>query len=173
MHLEIGVTMYGPFHFPENTRPISPIIWLCLIEDTELQKPIQLILPHFLTHVSNEQLHHHQVGFATANHVTNCIVSDDNQITYKFHNCDIKPLFASVDGRRYGILVFKHFCFYCITANQTPELARKAGYGLVQIETSSTQDSRRSDIHFCATYLLDTCLKVAKQIYNPTIILSN
>lgn len=47
---EIGVVLYDPFIFPENTRPISPIVWLCIQEDIELKKvkPIQLILPHFL-----------------------------------------------------------------------------------------------------------------------------
>ena len=44
VHFEMGVTMYGSFIFPENTQPISPILWLCLLEeDTELKKPFQII----------------------------------------------------------------------------------------------------------------------------------
>ena len=26
IHFEVGVAMYGPFTFPENTQPISPIL---------------------------------------------------------------------------------------------------------------------------------------------------
>ena len=173
VHLEIGVTMYGPFHFPENTRPISPVVWLCLVEEgAELQKPVHLILPHFLTKISNEQLYHHQVSFATANHDTDYVA---NQNSYEFRNSDIKPLFASADERSYGILVSKHFCFSCLIANQTPELARDAGYGMVRIETSFTPYSKRSDIHFCAVYLLNTCLMVSSLLirrfsYNIVII---
>ena len=40
-HLEMGAAMYGPFTFPENTQPISPILWLCpLEEDAQLEKAI-------------------------------------------------------------------------------------------------------------------------------------
>ena len=34
IHLEIGVAMYGPFNFPENSIPVSPIVWLCIQEET-------------------------------------------------------------------------------------------------------------------------------------------
>ena len=40
IHFEVAVAMHGPFKFPENTQPISPIVWLCLLEEnTELLKP--------------------------------------------------------------------------------------------------------------------------------------
>ena len=69
IHIEIDVTMYGSFIFPKNTQPISPIIWLCVLEkDTKLRKPIRLILPHFLTNLTRDQLHNHQIGFAKASH---------------------------------------------------------------------------------------------------------
>ena len=32
LHLEVAITMYGPFKFPENTQPISPILWICFVE---------------------------------------------------------------------------------------------------------------------------------------------
>ena len=46
VHLEVGVAMYGPFTFPDNTQPISPILWLCILEeDIELKKSFQVVLP--------------------------------------------------------------------------------------------------------------------------------
>ena len=32
VHFEIAVAMCGPFNFPEGTKVISPILWLCLLE---------------------------------------------------------------------------------------------------------------------------------------------
>ena len=90
VHFEVGVAMYGPFIFPENTQPISPILWLCLLEeDVELKKPFQVILPHYLTGLSKERIQNHQVGFAKANHSNFTFI--DNQMTYKFQHCVIEP----------------------------------------------------------------------------------
>ena len=130
VHLEVGVAMYGPFDFPENTQPISPVVWLCPVEDAKLKKPFQLILPHYLTGLSQERINHHKVAFAKASH-DNINTSKNNQIDYVFHECDTKPIFASYNRGFYGILVSQHFCFYCLMAKQTPELALDAGYGLV------------------------------------------
>ena len=46
VHFEVGVTMYGPLIFPENTQPISPILWLYASEDVRMNELFQLILPH-------------------------------------------------------------------------------------------------------------------------------
>ena len=62
VHFEVGVAMYGPFIFPENSQPISPILWLCLLEeDVELKKPFQVILPHYLTGLSEEKMEQHKI----------------------------------------------------------------------------------------------------------------
>ena len=129
----LGVATYGPFIFPENTQPISPTLWLCLLEeDVELKKPFQVILPHYLTGLSKERIQNHQVGFAKANHSNFTFV--DNQMTYKFQHCVIEPqiLHASSGYRNYGVLVSKHCCFYCLQANETHELALDAGYCVIK-----------------------------------------
>ena len=146
MHFEVGVAMYGPFIFPENTQPISPILWLCLLEeDAELKKPFQVVLPHYLTGLSRESIEQHQVGLIKANH------NDmDNQMSYKFQHCDAKLGFASSGYRNYGVLRTKHCCFYCLQANQTPELAMDAGYCLVRIEYSPSP--QWNEIHFSAIF---------------------
>lgn len=55
--IEVGVAMYGPFNFPENIHPISPILWLNLIDkNTQITKPFQISLPHCLAKVINEQV---------------------------------------------------------------------------------------------------------------------
>ena len=154
VHFEVGVAMYGPFIFPENTQPISPILWLCLLEgDVELKKPFQVILPHYLTGLSKERIQYHQVGFAKASH-KNFV----NQTSYSFEKCNTEPRFASSGYRSYGVLMTKHCCFYCLLANKSHELATDAGYCLVRIESSLS--SLRNEVYFSAIYFLDTCLRV-------------
>ena len=98
IHVEIAVTMYGHFIFPKNTQSISPIVWLCPVENvTILKKPFRLILPHFLTGLSKDKLFSHQVGFAKASHYNYTI--EDGEMKYEFNPCDSKPLFASKGTR--------------------------------------------------------------------------
>ena len=156
-HFEIGVAAYGPFQFSENTQPISPIVWLCLLEeDHELKKPFQLTLPHILSQISKERIQYHEVRFAKASHSDHVLAK--NMMTYKFNSCDVEPFFTSIGKQSYGVLVSKHFCFYCLKAKQTAELAVDAGYSLVRVETFLTP--QRNEINFCTIYLLKTCLKV-------------
>ena len=159
IHFEFAVTMYGPFSFPENTQPTSPIIWLCILEeDAKLKKPFLIILPHYLTGLTNETVEQHHTGFAKANH-KDCTWKD-GQMWYEFQLChDIKPLFARSGNKSYGILTSKHCCFYCLLGKKTHELAMNAGYMLVRIE--STVRHTQYEIYFCAIFCLDTCYQVS------------
>ena len=158
VHFEVGVAMYGPFIFPENTQPISPILWLCLLEqDVELKKPFQVVLPHYLTGLSKERIEYHQVRFAKANHSN--YTSVDNQISYVFQYCGSKPQLATSGYRNYGVLISKHCCFYCLVAEKKPKHALDAGYCLVRIE--SCISPQRNEFYFAGVYFLETCLRVS------------
>ena len=59
VYFEVGVAMNGPFNFPENIYPISPILWLNLIDkNASMEKSIQIFLPHCLAEnlMSNKQV---------------------------------------------------------------------------------------------------------------------
>ena len=157
IHFEIAVAMYGPFTFPNNTRPISPILWLCIMEeDFELKKPFKLILPHILTGQTKDRILYHQVHFAKASHYNHILQNE--RIYYEFLPSEEKSGFAFNGCRGYGVLESSHCCFYCLQANQTPELATDAGYCLIRIESSLIL--QRSEVYFSAIYFLDSCLKV-------------
>ena len=156
IHIEIGVAMYGPFNFPEKTQPVSPIIWLCIQEDFKLKKPFELIIPHFLTGLSPKRLQYHQIKFTKASHK---YLIESGQMIYKFKSCGTEPLLASSRNSSYGVIKSTHCCFYCIQANQTPELARDAGYCLARIENSPSH--QRNEVYFIAVYFLSTCIKVS------------
>ena len=157
IHFEVAVTTYGPFIFPKNTQPISPLLWLCILEeDVELQKPFQVVLPHYLAGLGKERVLHHQVVSAKASHDNSKLQND--RISYEFQTCEVKPQFAFNGYRGYGVLESNHCCFYCLLANQTPELAMDASYCLIRIEYAVTL--QRSEVYFAAIYFLDSCLKV-------------
>ena len=157
IHFEVGVATYGPFAFSESSRPISPILWLCILDkDVHLKRDFMIILPHILTGLTTVKLRDHQVTFAKANH--DDYTSEGGKImAYRFNQCEIQPLFASVEDKNYGILLSSHCCFYCIKAKQSPELARDAGYCLARIE------SLTSEIYFVASFFLKTCVMVRQQ----------
>ena len=154
INFEIGVAAYGPFIFPGSSRPISSMVWLCILEDIELKKPFQLILPHFLVGLDKERLNYHQVNFAKANHGN----YNDVEKVYRFNHHDCEHLFASTKYRSYGVLSSTHCCFYCLLANNTPELTQDAGYCLARIE--NILSPRRNEVYFSAIFFLDSCIKV-------------
>ena len=120
-HLEVGVTMYGPFIFPKDTQPMSPILWLCpLDEDFSVNKPVSIKLSHFLTGLSTERLQNHGVGFMKASHLDK--IDRHGQIYYKFQDIQSKRDFISNRSKSFGVLEIEHCCFYCITANKSPEM---------------------------------------------------
>ena len=144
--------------FPENTQPISPFLWLCLLEeDAKLEKQIQVILPHYLTGLTKAQLQHHHISFAKAPH--DDLTLETNQANYNFSLCEDKPTqFQLEESTSYGIIFLNHCCFYCLLAKYTKEFIRDAGYCLTRIETSPS--SQRNEIYFIVTHFLQTCLRV-------------
>ena len=154
IHFEFGITIFGPFKFEGSARPISPIAWVCLLEENyELKKPYRVVLPHLLTQLSSERLQYHQVKVVKADH--KFFSSDEECKSYNFHPCGIEPIFGFIGHKSYVLFTSMHFCFYCLEAKQTPELAMDAGYCLVTVE------SFPNEIYFLAIYFLDTCLKVS------------
>ena len=153
IHFEFGVTIFGPFKFVGSARPISPIAWVCLLEaNYELKKPYQVILPHILTQLSSERLQYHQVKVAKAEH--KFFYEDEENKSYEFHPCGIEPIFGFIGHKSYAVFSAMHFCFYCLKANQTPELAKDMGYCLAIVESFPNK------FYFLAVYFLRTCLKV-------------
>ena len=159
IHIEVAVALYGPFVLQGITRQISPIIWVCIMEENALlKKPFQIIIPHCLVGLSDEQLQLHGVHFAKASH-SNYYFDSYGQLRYKFEKCSMKPQFISSGDKTYAILETDHCCFYCLTANKTQKMSLDAGYSLTRIESFA---QHKSKVHFVATYFLDTCIQVSK-----------
>lgn len=168
VHLEVAVALYGPFTFSSGRRPISPILWICMQEDIELLKPVEISLPHFLLGLTDDERKTLNVKFVKASH--DVLDPTSNQYTYQFQSHRGETQFVTNERRSYGILKADHFCFVCLEANQDPAVAKRAGYSLTRIEHSITEEFRNTTVFtFCVTFLLPSCLKVCLQYANYRI----
>ena len=150
--IKVGVLMFGPFSFPKNTQPISPILWLCPSNNCQLKKPLQIILPHCLSNQAMERIGSNDIWFAKVKH-------NDYQRN-EFQIINRKPLFASSGSKNFAILQIQHFCYYCLISGAVKD--GDIEYCLVHIERSIQQ---RSEIHFLVVYFLDTCLRAIEEQY--------
>ncbi len=146
--IEIGVTLYGPFQFPTDLKPCSPIVWLCVRnrEDFEFKRPVEISLPHYLDVTSQDDVSTLQMTFLKANHALNV------NSPYKFDEADGTATFEVQSSQ--GTLSTNHFCFLCVAANLTPKDTAKVNYCLVQVQPSPME------VHFCVAYFLRTCIQV-------------
>ena len=155
VHLEVAVTMYGPFNFPEDTKLISPILWLCLLEEAaKLRKPLEIVLPHYLI----GDIHKHGIGFLKANH-SDYEMNDSCQIFYNFRPLVTDKILVCREGQGYGITVTDHFCYFCLVAqDRESNIKENTNYCLTRVISHSSESLQ--EIIFCASYHLPTCIKV-------------
>ena len=161
IHLEVAVALYGPFQFPDGSCPISPILWLCIQENVDLRKPIDIILPHFLTDIKKCG-----IRFAKADH-KQYATDECGQNRYIFEPLETAFIAYKERNQNYGILSTQHCCYLCIISENpqiSPEFALKAGYYLWCIEKPSSHSltSRARDtLRLCVTFCLPTCREVS------------
>lgn len=159
-YLEVGVCLYGPFTFEKDYRPISPILWLCLQgENTHLDEPVIVTLPHILPDLSEKELASSGVRFATANH--DCIPDASGERMYKFRPYrNIKTFYYSSMGKGYGVLQTRHFCYICLESKDPQTLAameakaKRSGYCLAFVKGPFV-------LLICALFNMKTCLAVS------------
>ena len=159
IHLEVAVALYGPFQFPDGSCPVSPILWLCIQENIDLRKPLDIILPHFLTDKNIG------IRFAKADH-KQYATDEFGQTHYVFEPLETAFIAYKERNQNYGILSTQHCCYLCIISKDpqiSPEFALKAGYYLWCIEKPSSNLKARDTVHFCVTFCLPTCREVSIQ----------
>ena len=166
VHVEVGVTLYGPFDFGER-RPISPILWICPQENVTFLKPIEIVMPHILANLTQKDIEFFGIQFSKAIH-EDYTVSSNDQKKYMFHTIESESHFSSGVNGSFGVIKSDHCCFFCISAivdhKLTHELALRKGYCLTCVECTppNTQLSlhQKNRIYFCVSFMLKSCLKV-------------
>ena len=157
VHFEVAVTMYGPFNFPENIKLVSPILWLCLLEeDAKLKKPLEIVLPHCLTGNIHQDDDDINIGFFKANH-SDYKMHDRHHMSYNFKPLVSNTVLVCRENQGYAVTLTDHLCYLCLAAEEKPRITENTNYCLAQIELHSLESLL---ITFCALYFLPTCIQV-------------
>ena len=160
IHLEVAVTLYGPFQFPNGSYPISPILWICIQENIALKKPFEVILPNFVNGY-DISLKNPGIKFTKADHKLYSIDESDMK-HYIFKPVDTAFVYIKEGSRNYSILSTDHCCYYCIIADNPvcSDLALRAGHCFWCIEKPLSPPQSRDKILLCTTFFLESCITV-------------
>ena len=141
--IDIGVTLNGPFIFPDGMHPVSPILWLCVKEEnfTGFNAPVTIRIPHFAVHrqtvVRAEQSPGMQYNFQMLQENIDCT--------------HFRPL------ENYGTFKTQHFCSLCIAAKYDESIMADKQYCLLRAVCKKGPEMY---IRFAVLYMLDTCMQV-------------
>lgn len=143
--------MYGPFDFPQNTQPISPIIWLGLLEkDAKLMKPLKITLPHCLAEQTLKKIHHHQVCVVKASHADHTDIDSEihyNFTHYNFTRCEFAPHSCTFETDQCGLYCINKvrsldstssdlkYCLACVARTPSPPEYEFHFYALLDLAT--------------------------------------
>ena len=155
--VEVGVLLHGPFVLPPNSRPISPIVWLCVKNKVNFHKPIDITIPHF---IKDQPFDAKKLGikFMKASHHTHLFPNGKKMFSFNPVGRDSTTHFTSLKGT----LKTHHFCFLCIAAPDSKDLHEHAAYCLTRVDPLTWNPSiQRQEIYFIVSYFLSTCLQVS------------
>ena len=152
--IEVGVTLTGPFVFPQGSKPVSPIVKLCVQRQPNYKflKPVEVVLPHYLDLTSDKNSNDLQIGFLKAGHTLN-----GNQ-EYKFERMDLSN--AHFKQEYYGILWTNHFCLLCIGQGVTRDDTENACFYLMGYY-KILPDPTMWKVYICVVYFLKSCVEVS------------
>jgi hypothetical protein len=157
LDIEVAVMLNGPFVFPSNIRPISPVLWICSRNKALLCKPIEITLPHFIGALSGDEAKLLGIHFMKASHYVPTLPDGTRRFTFDHIGTNSETSFASLSGR----LKTRHFCFLCIVARECRSLYKRASYCLTRVDPIAWNLSRhKQEIYFVLSYYMKTCLKV-------------
>ena len=160
VHFEVGVAMYGPFIFPENTQPISPILWLHLLEkNIKLNKCMELILPHCYT---GSVAPPDQITFAIADHsCLNELATDSDRPHYLLKLWEMGTNFYM--DQMYGAIQM-NFCshIFCIVKQiKDRHWSQGIRFSLARVDLQQSQTVH--EFHFYGLFDLATSRIVSKK----------
>ena len=155
--IDIGVALHGPFSYPEGTRPISPIFWICVRENEfyKFKKPVDITFQHFLSISSEEETARMGVSFVKAYHTPN---HEGKYAFRKESDCQaFKP------KSRYGTVNTTHFCYQCIVSNISELTLQNSNFCLLGTRPETFLYDRPMYIFFYVTFFLNACLETVRR----------
>ena len=164
IHFEVGVAMYGPFIFPDNTQPISPILWLRQLEGgTQLRRCSQLVLPHCYkgpTFTFSHGPGENKVFFATADHSSSKHTHVHGELLYSLQEWETDVDFhIAANYGTFEAYIFNHiFCIVKRRHMHSHEWYHDVGFSLVRVDLQPS--STVQEFHLYGLFDLATHKKV-------------
>ena len=157
-HLQVGVALHGPFSFPDAKRPVSPIIWISMTPNTNLKKPIEITVPHFVK--ASSQSSSEKLVFLKA---ASKIKSTSRRKNYeaKYHFSKVTENNQQFNSENYGTVFTKDFCFFCIVGDVSSNSTLTANYCLIPVIPKPVAQTTTWRIHYYIIYLLKTYIHVS------------
>ena len=148
----MGVTLFGPYQFPEGLRPISPVFWVCVREQKNFHfsKPVTVTIPHFLDLDNYAFVQSLGLTFLKAGHIMN------TDKMYEFQCTNGGKQFS----KTHGFFTTSYFCSLCIAAKDIPRTENETPFCLtIAIPKFTIPVGKSVYAYFFITFLrLKTCL---------------
>lgn len=162
MVLEFGVAIAGPFTYPDNIMPVSPILWvqlLCNSDQGELKKPMEITIPHAVNCNEGSSLLHFM-----------CAKKQKQQVTFQRRH---KHAMISTNKATLLSKLSKQQYFFCIGGKCCREIIARTQYCIIHVSPKQSIE-KLWKVHFFITYALPACNEVSSQhgfvlnIHNPS-----
>ena len=152
VELQVKVTLHGPYTFPDEKRPISPIVWVGMSPNIKFKRPIEIRIPHF-AEISPESLNEELIFLKTTDWKKT--VKTYGKLYRFFQVAENNQHF----NNNHGTVSTKEACFFCIAGDISSNSTLTANYCLLPvIPRQITQPTWK--IHYYFTYLLKSYIHV-------------
>ena len=161
--IDIGVALYGPYQYPKGLRPVSPVFWVCVRDQTNFRfsKLVTVTIPHCLNLENTEDVESLGMTFLKGNHEI------DRKRNYKLkqYNDSLRRENVSSTfepGKKCGVLLTYHFCMLCIGCDDK-KFYENAQFCLTSYIPNSLKCPGHTSIIFFITFLLNTCRETVRK----------
>ena len=148
--ITVGAATVGPFKYPENTIPVSPILWVQVNfsnSQAVLKKEIEIKIHHAVT--GNDGIKH--LRFLCCSKLSG---------TVAFERAHKKSIITPNEGVLHTKLSKNSYCF-CISSKICQESIANTEYCMVKVRPAKLNPSNTWKMHFFVTYALPACIAVS------------
>ena len=156
LRVEVGVCLYGPFEFPGNLYPITPILMLHPQHDVQLNKSVRITLPHVIESATDTDVK--ALGIKVIKGSPNCQLGESGQYVFDKTIEDSNLSFYTIGSKGFVTFLLSHFCFITVLASTKREVAERAMCCICPLFYPTS--SMNFKYCLCVTYYMDPFLEV-------------
>ena len=149
-NLEFAVTLHGPFEFPEDVKPVSPIVWLSTQEGIQFAKSVELTLPHIANRSESLAFYAADIGKLKGKFQFQRLRARERGITK--HDDTLKTKLSTNQSR--------FICIACMESRVIREVINSTKYYIIKA-APKTIVANQWKVFYCIVLSLPTCIEVS------------